>query len=276
MAKTSRVTITYVTDSALAGGGVDLSLELDAEKNQEVYGVESKTRFAPGETAYLKLISSSDESYTIDCSYGTPRRQATNIPYSVTENLTFAKETQATLSHLPMNTVTWDWIGNDGGTPLFTNRLVEISEEDVAVLHCEYQTLGDRLRLVVSNSQMTSCGYDEISVLVHVTQGEETTSTSVTYSTAEGGGAPVPVELKVADFCDKETMLEDVAVYIDGVNKGQTNSNGVLYIGEYVPGTTHTLHMTKDGYRDSDADPLSNDSFMVPVPETQDDDEDEE
>lgn len=264
MAETANVTITYIASTDEEAGG-DLSLELDSAKNQEVYGVSSKTTFSPGQVAYLKLLTSSDDSYTIECSYGSARRQATDIPYPVIENLTFANETEATLSHLPMRTVTWDWIGNDAGTPLFTDQKVTISDADVAVLHCEYNTLGDRLRLVVTNAQMVASGYDEISVVVLVTQGSNTASATVTYNIEDGGGDPIPVDLEVADFCDQETLLEGVVVYVDGEEKGRTNQSGRLYIGDYVPGSEHTLRMTKDEYRDSDSDPLANDSFTVPT-----------
>lgn len=264
MAQTSSVTITYVATTGEEAGS-DLSLELDSARNQEVYGVSSKTTFAPGEVAYLKLLTTSNEPYTIECSYGSARRQASDIPYPITENLTFANETEATLAHLPMGSVTWDWIGNNAGEPLFTNREVIIVEPDVAVLHCEYDTLGDRLRLLVSHLQMLVSGYDEISVVVFVSQGSNSASVTVTYKTEEGGGGePVPVDLEVADFCDQNTLLEGVLVYVDGVEKGQTNQNGRLYIGDYVPGSEHTLTMTKTDYRDSDSDPLANDLFTVP------------
>jgi len=112
---------------------------------------------------------------------------------------------------------------------------------------------------------MVSSGYDEISVLVFVSQGNESASLSVTYNTSEGGGEPVPVDLEVADFCNNDVLLGEVSVYIDGTYKGNTNANGRLYIGNYVPGTRHSLRMTKTDYRDSDSDPLSNDSFVVPI-----------
>ena len=56
--------------------------------------------------------------------------------------------------------------------------------------------------------------------------------------------------------------LETVAVWVDGVSKGNTDANGELLV-EGVELGGHTLKLTKTGYVDSDDDVLLNDYFMV-------------
>jgi len=69
------------------------------------------------------------------------------------------------------------------------------------------------------------------------------------------------ITIYVADYV-AETDLATVAVYIDGVSKGNTDANGELDIADVAVGG-HLLKLTKTGYTDSDADDLYNDFIMV-------------
>jgi len=258
-----QVSVTFTTKEAEDGGTPDLSIALDTAKNTEVYG-ESKTTFAPNEPAYLKVLTSSSAAYSLYISAtGFISRSGTDIPYDISEDLIFAMAASANLSYTPrQSSMDWDWLGKDPGyTPLFNNKVVSVPEEIVAVLRCDYQTLGDRWKLVIPASTLSLEGVDSLSVAVVVVQGDNSSYCTVTYST-DGGSTPVAVDLEVSDFCSEE-VIEGVQVYLDGVSKGTTNSNGRLYLGMLVPGTTYNLKMTKSGYVDSDSDVLYNDSFTI-------------
>ena len=69
------------------------------------------------------------------------------------------------------------------------------------------------------------------------------------------------ITIYVADYV-AETDLAAVAVYLDGVSKGNTDANGELDIASVGVGG-HTLKLTKAAYTDSDADDLYNDFIMV-------------
>lgn len=256
---TSSLTVTF---SAPDGAEDDFALSLDEEKIREVYNEDNKTRFAPGEAAYLKLIHSSGVEYEMFSSAGSINRAASRVPYAVSENIVFALSRFGTLRHFPRKDVAWQWIGKSAGTPLFNGRSIRIEEPSVAVLKCEYETDGDRLKLVITNSDMG--GHDVVEVAVIAVQGKNKVSATVTYDTGEGG-EPVPINLLVKDFCS-DVNVPEVEVFLDGVSVGVTNGNGKIYLGMLAPGGIHQLKMTCAGYIDSDLDVLHNDSFTVPTP----------
>ena len=69
------------------------------------------------------------------------------------------------------------------------------------------------------------------------------------------------ITINVADFVDLSD-LQTVTVFIDEVNKGTTDANGLITITSVTVGS-HAIKMTKTGYTDSDADTLINDFIMV-------------
>ena len=265
----SNVTIQF---SAPSGGGdpndpggvsgLALSLELDSDYNASVYG-QSKSSFAPGETAYLRLTPGGG-AYTMACSAGTVGRAASNVPYTVEDDLTFANEKSASLSADPLNTVAWEWLGRSGGTPLFNGRSVSVASPVTAVLHCEYTASGDRLRLTVTSADMG--GRDELPVVVSVVRDGETASVTVTFSTnidEDGGDTdPVPVDIEVKSYCD-DSVIAGATVYINGVSVGTTNANGMVYAGILTPGVEYALRVTHPDFISSDTDVLSNDRFII-------------
>jgi hypothetical protein len=53
-------------------------------------------------------------------------------------------------------------------------------------------------------------------------------------------------------------------IYLNGTNKGYSDSNGRLVISGLYAGT-YTLKITKTGYQDTDDDDLENDSITVTI-----------
>lgn len=266
---TSSLVVTFGTQDK----SEDFSLSLDKEKNTEVYGEENKSTFAPSESAYLKLIHSSEDEYQLFVSAGKVNKSASDVLYPMSENVIFAATRQGNLTYIPIQSVTWAWMGKSPGNPLFSRRSIRIEIPSgtpadefipVGVLQCEYNTNGDRLKLTVTSSDLV--GFDTMDVLVVAIQGENKATTTISYDTGLGG-EPVPINLLVKDFCSDE-KVNDVDVYLDGVYVGETNGNGKIYLGMMVPNTIHQLKMTRSGYIDSDLDVLHNDSFTVPAPYT--------
>lgn len=248
----------------------DFNLSLDSEKIAEVYGQTDKSSFAPNESAYLKLIRSSNEAYQLFVTAGKISTVIRNTLYPVSETVIFAASSLEDLNYIPIKNVTWDWIGRSPGTPLFSGKGVKIESPSnvskdsfvpIGVLQCSYNVNGDCLKLTVLDSDMSEV--DKMDVLVIAIQGENKAYTQVSFDKGTGG-APIPINLLVKDFCSDANVV-DVDVYLDGSFIGKTNGNGKIYLGDLVPNTIHDLKMTKSGYIDSDLDVLYNDSFTVPT-----------
>ena len=258
----SQITINFASEQT---PDADLSLALDTDYNTAVYG-RTKTTFAPNETAYLQLIcdkTAGAGAVVKMTSLGIIFEKAANIQYPVDEDLTFANVDSATLGSLPSTSITWEWLGNNGGRPLFNGQIVTVPSAVVGVLHCEYKTVGDRLGLTVSYAGMTIRKLGEVTVVVGVTQNGKTASATVTFSSEEVV-APVATDLEVRSFCD-DSILVGAQVYLDSVSKGVTNGNGLCYLGMLTPGVEYSIVVTKDGYISTDSDVLSNDQFVISI-----------
>jgi len=238
-----------------------LSLSLDGEYNTKIYG-QNRTTFAPGESAYLRLVSSMAESVQKHTSAGSLSVHSSNVPSAQSEEITFAMSDTGQLRQKPEGGVAYSWQGNNGGTPVFDGRQIKLPEPVVAVLKCDYSVKGSRLRLNVSDANMS--GMTNLSVVVVAVAGEQKASVTVRYSKDDVVSTdPIAMDLQVSDFCSGDSV-GDVRVYLNGENIGVTNEAGIIHLGELLPGSTHQLRMTRDGYIDSDNDVLHNDSFTVP------------
>ncbi len=230
-----------------------ISVELDNDKN------EGKTSFEVGETAYLKVFY--NESYTYETSGGALNKAATGLLWDIEdEYVTFAGVSDAYLAYLPSGTVSYEWVGNSGGSPVFNGRKVTLADTAVAVLKCSYKTKGDRLSLLFNQ---------EGQVLVLVQEG--TAKASVTVNFAVEDQDPIPYRIKVTDYCSGDTLTSvNVTITTTGspmdgevLAGGGTDANGEVYLGMLVPGRQYDLSMTKSGYLNSGSDQLNNDYFIA-------------
>jgi len=242
----------------------DLSISLDEKKNREYYAVENKTSFFPNEVAFLKVISSSSEPFQLYTSLGSARISQNNVFYEFIENVSFELSKEGKLQHTPHSTVNYKWLSRPGTGLSFVDNKIFLSQKAVALLQCEYRTIGTRVSLNVSESQISEEMKieEQIPVIVVVVQGNRVAYIAVNYE-GEGVSNPIPVHLRILDFCS-DLVIGDVDVYVDEKFVGKTNSQGTLYLGMMYPETVHTLLMTKEGYVNSDLDVLYNDSFTVP------------
>jgi len=225
-----------------------VQLILDSDKNA------GKTVFEPGSDVWLKLFCDDPTAtdITFKCSNGTASIHATGLPMAFKEEISFMMTLEATLQYLPDTAVSVKWIGTNAGTPSFDGRSVTIPAKAVGILECKYTTLWSSVKCIPTKAVSTLvCAFQD--------GGKD----CVTFEVEEAAG-PGSYELEVRDYCSGDT-LAGVTVYFDGVNVGQTDSNGVIYLGNLLPGSSHSLRMTKTDYIDSDKDKLNNDLIEVPT-----------
>jgi hypothetical protein len=236
-------------------GENDISIALDDVANNGATG------FIIGTSAFLRVSRNpKTEPYTMFKSGGSLSCVGTNIPYSVTDEIViFANTKEATLDHYPSG-FSYTWLGNNPGVSVsITGKVITLSTEAVAVMKCSYTTYDDRWELIFD---------EEGQVVVVAVMDDASSYTTVTFGTAltSEGEIPEPqyYELTVKDYCSEE-VVPAATVWLDDVEIGATDPNGIVPLGELVPGSEHTLKISKSGYQDSDLDNLKNDTFTVPI-----------
>jgi len=68
--------------------------------------------------------------------------------------------------------------------------------------------------------------------------------------------------IRIKNYITK-AVVSGATIYIDGENKGVTDSEGELTLPAMEIGTTHDIKIIRSGYKDSDQDRLENDTFTV-------------
>lgn len=255
MSVTSNLTINFGEETVEEAGFI--SIELDDETNG------GNTVFDIGGTAYL-LVYCNDE-YEYEGSGGTLKKEDTDIPLEIVdEYITFARADSGQLAYIPHGSVSYEWVGNDAGNPIFSGREIILSESSVAVLRCSYTAYGDRFSLTLD---------EEGIVVVVATSGDDQASLLVNFETETAD--PVPYNINVSDYCSDDDLPDvEVTITTDGspmegevLAGGTTDENGEVYLGMLIPGRQYNLFMTCSGYLDSDVDILNNDYFVVPEEE---------
>ena len=152
---------------------------------------------------------------------------------------------------MPSGAVETFWVGRSGGTISIDGQTITVPEKIVGVLKCKYTTFYDNFKLVSDTAgTINVCG----------TYSEKTACRTVTVTDPTD---PVDYELEVRDYCS-EAIISGATIYFDGVDIGNTDTNGVINLGKLLPGSSHSLKITKTGYIDSDKDKLNNAIIEVP------------
>ena len=251
---------------------INCSLEIAAEDNQ------NKTEFYDSDTVLLRFFSNSPVNYTVQASAGYVTKRAQKIPLQMIETITFKNSKSENLQYLPVNNIiNAQWIGINLGNVRLNKKNISISKEGIGILKVTYQTQYD---LIAHSIPPVS---KETTASVVVAQADATASEDITYQPRNsglkndpinggggGGGTqtepetPVtttPYSITVLDY-STNTILAGVSVYLNGVLIGVTNAQGLLFLGNLLPGT-YSIQMKKTGYFDSYQDGLNNDSFTV-------------
>ncbi|MDY6903679.1 MAG: hypothetical protein SWH61_03245 [Thermodesulfobacteriota bacterium] len=261
-----------------------LSLSLATDQIVAYYG-EEKSVFESGKPCFFKLSGlarnvSGDTigTYQYQSTLGALSVLSDKMPDTVTEDLTFAYEREASLSQTPIGGFTGEWIGNSGGSFVVQGKTVRLAQPGVGILRCTYASYATILRLAgVTLPQ----GVEEIPVLVAAIAGERTAEQEVTYEQSADAESSETrdVELEVLDICTDDPVT-GAKVYLDGELQDQTtDANGKITLSDLTVGQQYQLKVTAtvdDGasgdYVSSDTDTLTNDWFIV---EAQDDGEDD-
>lgn len=229
-----------------------LELELDEELN------DGKTEFAPGESAFIRVKRYPRDIYTMLSSAGDIVRTAVNTYQAITdEQVEFCYEKEQDLDDRPDSPVSYDWIGRDPGIiPTIDGKTIQFSSEVVAIMSVDYNYLYDRWKL-------HNISHDG-DVIVVARMGDQKACLTVNFG---GGVSEVEeYELLVKDYCT-DLAVPFATVFLDDVEIGRTNTQGIINLGDLVRGSSHTVRVVKSGYIPSDEDALRNDEFTVPTAE---------
>jgi len=264
MASTSTTVNFALTDDADSG-----DISLDDAYNRSFYELgetETKTVFAPEEIAFLKIIpGAASLPYVLGSNLGTLSLANSDVLFDFEEEIHFIISSIETLSHLPDGDVTYSWIGNDGGTPLFSGSLITITSDVIGILMCSYKTYGDRLKL--SNAVSDE---DEYDVLCVASYGDDNNiSTTVGFSNDEVP-TEVSLEVRVIDMCTGDP-IPGATVLVEGFSSGITDEDGLFNPGgKILTGSSYDILVSAPDYVTSDIDFIKNDSFTVPIIEPED------
>jgi hypothetical protein len=241
------------------GASVNISISLDSDANT-VNGV-TKTTFAPGDSAYLKVMTNAVDPYRLAKSGGKTRKTATDVPLEIEdEEVTFLFTDTGEIDYPPSGGVTYSWIGNNPGvSPTFAGKEISLSREiEVGVLSCNYVTLFDRWLLESE---------EEGDIIVAVKVGDQVASVTVTFSNdaEEGENERSGIyDLVYYDYCDPDNVVPGIPVYMNNTLLGITDVNGRVAAGYLAQGEHYTLRHdeTVDVFSSAD-DELSNDGVTI-------------
>jgi len=248
----------------LTSSSESADISLDDDYNRSVYDLgedETKSTFDPNEIAYLKLLpNAATKPYTLGSSLGDLSLANSNILYDYEEEINFVIEKTGELKYTPHGEVTYRWIGNNGGTPLFSNSLITLPSEVIGILSCSYKAMGDRLKL--SNAVFTDDEYPVLCVAIY--SDDDNISTTVNF---DRGAVPIDVslEVQVLDMCTGDP-IPDATVTIAGIGTGTTDENGIFSaIDKVKTGVSYEIRTSALDYVTSDLDFIKNDKFTIPI-----------
>lgn len=125
---------TASTTIVFADPAISLSMQLDDQMNN------NKTSFDSGATVYFLVFSAmNDIDINTLCSSGAVTANGTK-QVVIEQTVVFENTSTASLDNLPDGTVTWSWMGNVGGVPVFDGQSVTLPRNTVGVLQCSYTT----------------------------------------------------------------------------------------------------------------------------------------
>jgi len=246
------VTVSEYCDAELMSICV-LVMELDDEYNA------GKSCFSIGEDAYYRIYGNVD--YTSKSTLGTPRRDSAGVGETIEDEYVIFSSWIGSASK-PINSIlNYEWVGKSLGTVhkvKGTNSLTaDRSKHDgYGVIRLNYTTRYDRWKI---------SSPEEADVVVYALGKPpcEDTSASLTIEFRENCAESEDnyVTLTFKNYNTGE-LIVGASVWVDGVYRGLTNSQGKLYLG-LMAGGTHTVRATHPNYSPTQADLLGNDYFVV-------------
>jgi hypothetical protein len=237
---------------------VSYSMSLDSDYFEIMNDGVSRTTFSYTDTVYLKVFPpSSLYDYSLFSSSGSLLVATKNILYDYEEEITFIQAATSQLGSNPEAIVSYEWIGNSGGTPTFTGQTVTISSAFTGILKVVYKIKGDRLKL-------SSVAEDVESVLCVAKYDDGVASITVDLE----DGELTDVSIIVKDVITEEP-IPDASIVVtksgDTIFTGNANESGEILIPDLIRGETYDIVTTAVDYFSSAEDYLNNDYFTVPT-----------
>lgn len=160
----SSITVTFVTQTSedAEENNQSIHVELDDEKNLEVYG-EEKSQFLYGEKAYFRIYKYPDSlAISLTQSDGTLTNEGSGTS-ETSENISFTNTNEGSAAK-PVNQITGSsWLGKSLGAVSAVGTTVSASQTGVGVLKLEYTS--NFTRHAISVEQKTE---DEYPVIVFI------------------------------------------------------------------------------------------------------------
>jgi hypothetical protein len=246
--------------------GYGYSIELDNDYF-EVINEEERTTFLINDTVYLKIYPCFDlDNYELTSSYGSLSIATKNIIYEEEEDISFAATDEGSLSYFPYSITSYEWIGNDCGTPTFSDRNISVPSKSTGILRVVYEVKGDRLKLSNADLSGYDDGYSVLCVAEH--DSGEISSLSVNFEGSDTDQVITDVNMIIKDVITEEP-IPDASIVVtksgDTIFTGNANESGEILIPDLVRGETYNIITTAVGYFSSAEDYLNNDYFTVPT-----------
>jgi len=224
-----------------------LTLELDDEKNAGV------TTFAPGVDCFIK----SRTAATIvlkGSTFGNLTIAQGGLQDDQAEELELANEAETSLRYDPAHIVSTAWLGRGLGNVTFAGKAARVAAAGYGILRVIYKSAFTRLRL---------SGVPEAAKVLVWARDANGRAGDLVVEYGEEGAVLKSVYRVTKSYCTDFAMA-GASVWVDEIYKGITDAAGRLYVGQLLSGSRHTTRVVAAGYKDSDADALANDEFVVP------------
>jgi len=239
------------------------------DPSEIVLAWEDSSTKVPGDTVYAKVYNvgltiteaynSAGTSVTVHTASQQEYIEDEDITITNGEaQLTYPLDSGLTITYCQQG-ITGDPIVNVNFRDLSVNEFKDNSEFYIVYAKVSYYTRYIKYQMTIPESY--ACNF--FNAWFYVQQDGFALSVLTIAFGVAADESLVPYQLLVRDYCSDE-IVPGMHVWLNGVDKGETDADGYVSLGNLLPGASYTLKMTKDEYQQSQLDNLNNDSFVVP------------
>ena len=225
----------------------DLILELDEVKNA---GAAS---FVPGTDVWIRAYTQSPITVR-EATQGKLRVHGANLRIDNEEEIRFEDSQEAQLDRPFIEILSAEWIGSGLGALTVSGRTVRAASKGYGVAKIAYTSAFTRLKL---------SGVGKAGAVIAWAEDAAGRKGSLAVSFAGAGAeGDRDVVIVVRDYCT-DLPIANAEVRVDGLPAGETDAYGRVIVGKQPVGSSHSLLVSAQGYKDSDQDALKNDGYTV-------------
>jgi len=228
------------------GGGSNVKLDVDE--------VEDYSGYFPGKV--FNVFYSGCTAVSVVSDVGQITKLEGNVPEEKEETLQFVYEKTKSLDFHPIGTVEEIYSSMDHSFSM-DGRVVSFPVPVFGIVKVRYTTSADKYGFDFTASEKL-CLNDKPPAALIVFQCSDQRSTKTVsnwYCNRK------TITARIVDACTGDPV-PNANITVDGVDKGQADESGLITLHDMVEGD-HNIKITADGYVDSDADTLANDTFTV-------------